>query len=103
MIYIRVELWPGGDKKRATVLAEAEIANISNLSPRSSYRYQLYGKKGAPMGFGQIHHFPRKRLMAWDLIYRVLKDARGDRNEADISSTRRTECNTVVNPQETVK
>jgi len=25
--------------------------------------------------------FPRKRLLAWDLLYRVLSDAVGDRNE----------------------
>lgn len=82
MIYVRVELWPGGDENhpRKQVLAEARIANITGGDSTADYAYRLTGKSRSPMGKGTVCGFPRKRLMAWDLLFRVLHDARGERN-----------------------
>lgn len=38
MLVIRVELWPGGSIENRRVIAEMNIANISNLAERSDYR-----------------------------------------------------------------
>ena len=32
---------------------------------------------------GSVVNFPRKKLLAWDLLLRCLKDSFGDRNEED--------------------
>jgi hypothetical protein len=37
MIVVKVYLWPGGDRTRERELASAEIANISDLAPASTY------------------------------------------------------------------
>lgn len=80
MIYVRIELWPGGNSNARKLLGEATIANVSGLAPISDYQYQLYGKERAPMGFGTHEKFPRNRLHVWDLLYRILRQARGKRS-----------------------
>lgn len=37
MIYVRIEIWPGGDVTRSHEVARMKIANISDLAPLSSY------------------------------------------------------------------
>lgn len=85
MIYVRVELWPGGDRSRSEVLGEGRIAlgRTTNGGRRGNYAFSLTGKSGARMNSGFVEGFPRKTHMAWDLLYRVLRSARGYRNEGD--------------------
>lgn len=82
MIYVRIELWPGGhkDHPRAQVIGEAFISNTgtSKSATTGNYHYELTGKKGSKMGAGAVIGFPRKRKMAWDLLKIILNDARRD-------------------------
>lgn len=83
MIFIRVEIWPYGEKELAETLGEARIWNIGGWASDSlgDYGYEIRGKKGHLIKTGSVSDFPRKRLLAWDLLYRVLLHARGDKNK----------------------
>jgi hypothetical protein len=37
MLRVTVEIWPGGDEKRARVLATGDVANVSDLADMSDY------------------------------------------------------------------
>lgn len=92
MIYIRIELHPGGNKSKARLLSEATIANVGGSDSLGNYQC-LFSKVG---GFGwkeklnyplnkilrkvNVDGFPRKRLYAHDLLLRALVAAFGDRN-----------------------
>lgn len=94
MIYIKLELWPGGNQKRAQTLCEGLIANIGGTRKLGSYIYKLSkvgGFKGTVQDIatgevknvlrsGRVENFPRLRLDATDLFLRVLCDAFGSRN-----------------------
>lgn len=38
MIYVSIELWPGGNRSRARQLGRMAIGNVSNLSDTSDYK-----------------------------------------------------------------
>ncbi len=78
MIYVRIELWPFGRQKHAQLLGECRISNEGGLASDTygNYRYDLTGKSDYDLGSGIIEKFPRKRLLAWDLLARVLDHAR---------------------------
>lgn len=94
MIYIRLEIWPQGNKARARVLHEGIIHNTGGSMTTGDYEY-LFSKKG---GFkasdpelqraevrnvirrGEVKDFPRLRLYATDLLFRALRSAFGERN-----------------------
>jgi hypothetical protein len=90
VIAIRVELWPGGDQKRARLLALGTIENTGGTAARGAYKALLYGATAAgvtkallnraPFRAVGVENFPRKRLCAWDLLFRVLRAAVGERN-----------------------
>jgi hypothetical protein len=81
MIVVRIELWPGGDKNRSQLLGVGVIANDGAGSTiEGNYKYQIFGKKNVPLRAGKVTGFPRKQLLGWDLLCRVLKQAFGDRN-----------------------
>jgi hypothetical protein len=81
MIYIKVELWPFGDKTKAKSLGEMYVANVGGTSTRGVYKSLLKDSKGRAFRKGEVTDFPRKRLGAFDLMYRALKNMVGDRNE----------------------
>jgi hypothetical protein len=37
LLRVTVEIWPGGDKERARVLATADVGNVSELADKSDY------------------------------------------------------------------
>ena len=83
MIKITVELISAIDGHRE-ILGVAEIANDATGTISSgNYRYAFSKRKLPNQIFkgGSIKDFPRKRLLAWDLLYRCLKDAVGERNK----------------------
>ena len=41
MLRITVEIWPGGDKTRATAIAIADVANLSDLADVSDYAVSI--------------------------------------------------------------
>jgi len=82
MIVVKVYLWPGGDHTRERELASAEIANISDLAPASTYAV-LAAEQGSLItglptqsaGF-EIHNHIRRQSV-WALVCAVaLKAAR---------------------------
>ena len=80
MIRITVEKIPFGFGE-PEVLGTMTIANTSkNLLSRGDYHYKIHNKRGARFREGFVENFPRKRLLAWDLLYRVLRHAFGERN-----------------------
>lgn len=87
MIRIAVDMWPGGSKERQFHLAEIRIANVSNLADISDYQYVIgrtskgENPRNLPTKKGEVKGFPRNQLNVLDLLYRVLREEVGDRNE----------------------
>jgi len=72
-------LGPDEDKKLGTML----IANDGTGTWTSgNYKYKIFkkGKVKSTWRGGFIKKFPRTRLTAWDLLYRILRDTVGHRN-----------------------
>lgn len=101
MLYVRIELWPKGLKEKARLLGEAFIANDGKALDHGVGHYNAKLMKSPEYATGsagsckhtvtcsadhvwkkgRIVNFPRLRLGPWDLLYRLLKSAVGDRNE----------------------
>lgn len=83
MLRITIELLPMGDESRARHLGTAEIWNDGKGTiARGNYGARL-SRRGQPNSTwkkASITGFPRKRLGAWDLLYRILREAVGGRN-----------------------
>jgi len=81
MIKITVDFvkWGIGKPEELSVMT---IANDgTGTKTRGNYTYKITQKRtGVLWKSGRIDDFPRKRLGHWDLIFRCLKDAIGDRN-----------------------
>jgi hypothetical protein len=81
MLRITVELVPWGIESRASVIATGTIVNTGTGTPtRGCYRIDLRDAAGRPWKSGTVDEFPRKRLLAWDLLYRALENLVGIRN-----------------------
>ena len=81
MLRITIELVPLGIESRARVIATGTIANTGTGTPTSGdYRIELRDAAGRKWKSGHIEGFPRKRLLAWDLLYRALRKLVGNRN-----------------------
>lgn len=81
MLVVRIEIWPHGDQSRRKTLATGKIANTgTGTLTRGNYRVTLLDAAGRPWRAGSVENFPRKRLLAWDLLYRALKNLVSDRN-----------------------
>ncbi len=83
MLRITIELVPCGDESRARVIASGIIANTgTGTATRGDYRVELRDALGRRWKSCAIQDFPRKRLLAWDLLYRILEKLVGNRNRA---------------------
>ena len=82
MIHITIEYRPEGfESGNKILLATAQIhGDKTGMELGGNYRYSLYGQVGRLMRSGTIEHFPGKPKRVWDLLYRILMDAVGDRN-----------------------
>ncbi len=85
MIYIRMEMWPHGDKGKAYLLGEGMIANVGGDDERGDYDVRLlkserYAKTPGVWKRGKVMQFPRLRLGPWDLLLRALRACIADRN-----------------------
>lgn len=79
MIHVRIELWPGGDRERASFLGAMNIANdgsgdlsIGNYDVAACHAGIYAGKRREPYKTGRVTGFPR-RLSPYRLLYRALK------------------------------
>jgi len=106
MLYIRVELWPFGDKSRATLLGEGRIGNVGlSATPPTSISGPLYNYHATfsqpddgrayvrwPEVQVTIQDFPRERYSAFDLLLWALQHAqRRLLHEAAVKKTRELE------------
>lgn len=86
MILVTVELISAIDGHRE-ILGVAEIWNDGKGSKsKGNYGFKIGGRNrknltnSAVIRQGDIKGFPRNRLLAWDLLYRCLHQAFGERN-----------------------
>lgn len=81
MIHVTIELCSARTGKKS-VLGTAEICNEGGLQGDTvrNYSVVLRDKAGRVWKQGRVEKFPRKRLLAWDLLCRSLDWLIGDRN-----------------------
>jgi hypothetical protein len=81
MLRVIVELHPHGRAEDKKTLA---IMNIANTGQGSSelghYEYCSFDERKKHDRLGFIKGFPRLKLTAWDLLYRILRKEYGHRN-----------------------
>jgi hypothetical protein len=81
MLVVKIELWPGGYEDKKRLLAMGTITNTGSGSlTKGDYFVDLRDAAGRPWKHGSVTDFPRKRLLAWDLLCRALKNVVGERN-----------------------
>jgi hypothetical protein len=81
MLVVRIELWPGGCEARKRTLATGTITNLGTGSNTcGNYFADLRDAAGRSWRHGTVTDFPRNRLLAWDLLFRVLKNLVSNRN-----------------------
>jgi hypothetical protein len=81
MFVVDLTMWPLGLKNKAYNLGRIEIAYIGGTISRGNYVANLFDKGGKLYKQVKINNFPRRKLLAFDLLYRVLKEAVGERNQ----------------------
>lgn len=80
MLIVKIELHSAVTGEVTTV-ASGKIVNTGTGTPtRGNYRVELLDAAGRPWKSGTVEDFPRKRLLAWDLLYRALGKCVGSRN-----------------------
>jgi hypothetical protein len=80
MLIVKIELH-SAVTGRITTIATGKIVNTGTGSPaQGNYRIELRDAAGRRWKTGHIEGFPRKRLLAWDLLYRALEKLAGKRN-----------------------
>lgn len=74
-LIVKLEIHPGGDSSRARELGRVEIANMSDLSAKSDYRYEFVNtESGWPGTVGTFEGHYREHG-AWMLLAKVLRNA----------------------------
>lgn len=79
MIVANIELVSAVSKSRDKHQGRIEIGNIGGTAVKGNYRYRIFGKRGQLLHEGVLNGFPRKELLAIDLVALCLADARKDR------------------------
>lgn len=87
MLYVRIEIWPKGERPKARCAGEMVIHNISDRDDDETGDYVVYRTHGefekpdevyprseSPVYRRLIFNFPRKELKAWNLVKRALED-----------------------------
>jgi len=80
MIEVKVTLIPFGIGKPVELGSAVIYNNGKGTHTKGNYRALIKGKRGQGLRDVNVEDFPRTRLLAWDLLYRVLREAFGDRN-----------------------
>ena len=80
MLVVKIELHSAVTGE-VTTLATGKIVNTGTGTPtRGNYVVVLRDAAGREWRRGTVADFPRKRLLAWDLLYRALEELVGKRN-----------------------
>lgn len=86
MLVVKIELWPKGDEGAAREVGRLHITNDGTGDlVVGNYRAELlksaeYAKRPGVWRRGRVESFPRRRLGPYDLLFRALRSAVGDRN-----------------------
>lgn len=80
MIRVTIEMHPRGDASKKYLLGTMDIANDGGTVSRGDYVAWARGKRGRLWKGAAVQDFPRKRLLVWDLMFRVLREMCGERN-----------------------
>ena len=80
MIRVTVEMLPKGSEARKYRLGTLVIYNDGGSPTQGEYEAVAYSKRGAVWKQARVEGFPRKKLLAFDLLYRVLREMCGERN-----------------------
>lgn len=84
MLVVTIEIWPLGNEENKRHLGTAKIWNTgTGTMTRGNYKATLSQIKrpNCVWRSGNVKDFPRKRLGAWDLMFRALRNIIGERNE----------------------
>lgn len=82
MLVVKIELH-SAVTGQITTIATGTICNTgTGNSTQGNYRIELRDAAGRKWKSGHIEKFPRKRLLAWDLLYRALEKLVGPRNRS---------------------
>ena len=84
MLRITIELVPWGIEDKKRTIGIAEIYNDgTGTSTTGNYGVRVFkrGSNGVIWKTGKVWGFPRKKLLAWDLLYRALHNIIGERNK----------------------
>lgn len=80
MLVVKIELHSARTGEIKT-LATGKIVNTGTGTPtQGNYRIELKDALGRSWRQGSIEGFPRKKLLAWDLLARALNKILGERN-----------------------
>lgn len=80
MLVVKIELHSAVTGEVKTI-ATGKIVNTGAGTPtRGDYRVELKDALGRPWKTGAVEGFPRKKLLAWDLLARALFSILGNRN-----------------------
>ena len=89
MIVVKVEL-PSARTGKTSTLGTLRIVNdATGTATSGNYTGELRGANGRALETCRVSGFPRKRRLAWDLVYRVLRATRGDKNRDDVTGAQR--------------
>lgn len=82
MIRVTIEILPFGKEKDKYHLGTVEITNDGRGSPtKGNYIYGFFDKRKRHFRHGFYDGFPKKKLMIWDLLLRILTKEFGYRND----------------------
>jgi len=86
MLIVKIELHSAVTGEIKTI-ATGKIVNTGTGTPtRGNYRVELRDALGRLWKTGSVEGFPRKRLLAWDLLARSLHSILGNRNGVKIEA-----------------
>jgi hypothetical protein len=84
VIYVRIEIWPCGDRRSARTLGEATIANVGGTAQVGEYDAKImkspeYATRPGVWKQAKISGFPRLKLGPWELVCMALLACLGKR------------------------
>ncbi len=80
MLLVKIELHSAVTGKISTIATGTIINTGAGTATQGNYRVDLRDARGRPWKAGTVAGFPRKRLLAWDLLARALYSVLGKRN-----------------------
>ena len=99
MLIVKIELYSAVTGNIKT-LATGKIVNTGEGTPtQGAYRIELRDANDRLWKKGHIEGFPRKRLLAWDLLYQALRHVIADRNVPTRKKMAPTSVDTYTQPE----